>query len=124
MSDRPKLLGDLLSSRRKELGFSLAETVRRCEKPISAAYLQKLERGDVQSPSPFILHELSHALTIPYSTIMECAGYVYPSGHELPKEGALVSAMLQADDLTPAESASLESFLTEVVASYRRHFHG
>jgi HTH-type transcriptional regulator, competence development regulator len=123
-SDRPKLLGDLLSARRKELGYTLKATVQRCEKPVSAAYLQKLEKGRVESPSPFILHELSHALGIPYPTLMEVAGYVFPSGHEQPEAGMLVKSLLQAEDLTPAERASLDAFLAEVAAAARRHFGG
>lgn len=124
MIDRPKLLGGILAVRRKELGYSLAQTVKRCEKPVSAAYLHKLEQGVVTAPSPLILHELSHALTIPYPTLMEAAGYIYPSGHEPPKDGALTAALLQADTLTPAERESFDQFMAEVVIAYRKHLGG
>jgi transcriptional regulator with XRE-family HTH domain len=45
---------------------------------ISAAYLQKLERGDVKSPSPHVLHGLSVALRVSYAALMEHAGFVVP----------------------------------------------
>lgn len=119
MSDRASLMGDLLAARRAELGYSLAVTVKRCEKPISIAYLQKIEQGRVEAPSPFVLHELAHALALPYPTLMEAAGYVYPCGQEPPKAGALVSALLQAEDLTPDEAKRLEAYLVRLAALWR-----
>ena len=121
---RAKLMGDLLASRRKALGYSLRTTVARCEKAISASYLQKLERGAVAFPSPFVLHELAHALQIPYPTLMEAAGYIFPCGNEQPKPGALVSALLQAEDLTEEERKRLEAYLAALAETWREHLRG
>ena len=90
VTDRPSALGALLLARRTELGYSLKATVKRSEKPISVAYLQRLEKGEIKSPSPFVLHELAHALAMPYVSLMEAAGYVYPCGNDQPRPGALV----------------------------------
>jgi transcriptional regulator with XRE-family HTH domain len=120
VNDRPKLLGDLLGARRAELGWSLAETVKRCAPLMSAAYLQKLENGSVKSPSPHILHGLAHALTIPYPTLMEIAGYVWPSGSEPPKNGAFMEALLASDNLTDEERRRLDGFMADVARAAKR----
>jgi transcriptional regulator with XRE-family HTH domain len=43
---------------------------------ISAAYLHKLERGAVGSPSPRVLARLAGTLDISYLDLMELAGYL------------------------------------------------
>jgi transcriptional regulator with XRE-family HTH domain len=43
---------------------------------ISATYLQKLERGRVESPSPRVLARLADVLGIPYLELMQAAGYL------------------------------------------------
>lgn len=50
---------------------AVAETAR-----ISAAYLQKLERGAVGTPSPHVLRRLGSSLDLPYLGLMELAGYL------------------------------------------------
>ena len=57
-------------------GLSLKAAADRAN--ISATYLQKLERGDVKSPSPHVLHQLAEAYNYPYARLMELAGYIYP----------------------------------------------
>ncbi len=47
---------------------------------ISPTYLQKLERGEVQDPSPHILYRLSEELGLDYGELMQMAGYVVPVG--------------------------------------------
>ena len=46
---------------------------------------------------------------------------VYPSGHEPPKAGALISSLLQAEELTPEEAKRIEAYLVGVMALYREH---
>jgi transcriptional regulator with XRE-family HTH domain len=43
---------------------------------ISAAYLQKLERGLVCSPSPHVLRRVAASVGRPYLRLMELAGYL------------------------------------------------
>jgi transcriptional regulator with XRE-family HTH domain len=121
MSARSQALGDLLAARRAELGYTLAATTKRCEKPISTAYLQKLESGKVEQPSPFVLHELAHALQLPYVALMETAGYVWPCGHEPPRPGKLVESLLSAEDLTEDEQIALAGFFASVLKAWREN---
>jgi transcriptional regulator with XRE-family HTH domain len=83
---------------------------------ISPAYLNKLESGKVNTPSPRVLHRLSEALDIPYWTLMELAGYVpvdRPAGapkHPAKRDAATNERLLEllleikasVDALTPA----------------------
>jgi transcriptional regulator with XRE-family HTH domain len=67
-------LGAALKEARESAGASLqaiAEASR-----ISAAYLQKLERGMVGTPSPRVLRRVAHALDLDYLHLMELADYL------------------------------------------------
>ena len=67
-------LGGELKRTRDARGASLqmiAEGAR-----ISAAYLQKLERGAVGTPSPRVLRRLAHALGLDYLHVLELADYL------------------------------------------------
>lgn len=76
---------------------------------ISAAYLLKLEKGQVTSPSPHVLHGLAEQLGIPYLDLMRLVGYVVPdtTGERV---GALAHA-LSAEDLTEEEARAVAAFL-------------
>lgn len=67
-------LGKELRNLREKKGVSL-ETVAGPAK-ISAAYLHKLERGNVASPSPRVLARLAVVLQASYLRLMELAGYL------------------------------------------------
>jgi len=67
-------LGNELSKARKGASVSL-EAVAGPAK-ISAAYLHKLERGVVDSPSPRVLARLAVALRVSYLHLMKLAGYL------------------------------------------------
>ena len=67
-------LGKELRKVREKKGVSL-EAVAGPAK-ISAAYLHKLERGVVNSPSPRVLARLAAVLKISYLRLMELAGYL------------------------------------------------
>jgi transcriptional regulator with XRE-family HTH domain len=43
---------------------------------ISTAYLQKLERGNVETPSPHVLRRLGSALGLDYLYLMQLAAYL------------------------------------------------
>lgn len=67
-------LGIELKKARDHMGASLqaiADTAK-----ISAAYLHKLERGEVSTPSPRVLRRLASSVGLPYLGLMELAGYL------------------------------------------------
>jgi HTH-type transcriptional regulator, competence development regulator len=80
---------------------------------ISASYLQKLERGDVKSPSPNVLYAVAQELKIPYSELMKLAGYVVPRGGQgrTPMPGNVLAHALSSEELTDEESSALAEYL-------------
>ena len=109
-------LGSELQTARKEKGLSL-EAVAGPAK-ISAAYLHKLERGVVNSPSPRVLARLAVSSGISYLRLMELAGYLdeeqlararlrEPSAHPHPLAG---------QQLTPEEWQAVGEFIRTLIA--------
>lgn len=105
-----KDLGTTLKAVRDMLDKSLKAIADQAD--ISAAYLVKLEKGEVAAPSPHVLHRLSEALGVEYLELMRLAGYVVPE-----PEGSRANALLQAlsskgmtDDETRAVAAFLEIY--------------
>jgi transcriptional regulator with XRE-family HTH domain len=80
---------------------------------ISIAYLQKLEGGDVQQPSPKVLHRLGQVLDIPYATLMELAGYVVPEKSGL-LAGNTFDHALSSSDLTDEERKAVAAFIAHL----------
>jgi HTH-type transcriptional regulator, competence development regulator len=79
---------------------------------ISTAYLQKLEAGAVQQPSPNILNQLAEALNIDYASLMRLAGYVVPSdrgGSRRPRNELRYA--LNSEELTEEEAHELAEYL-------------
>ncbi len=79
---------------------------------ISTAYLQKLEAGAVQQPSPNILHQLAEVLNIDYASLMRLAGYVVPSdraGSRRPRNELRYA--LNSEELTDEEAHELAEYL-------------
>lgn len=92
-------LGDQLRTIRSALGLSLKAVAEPAD--ISTTYLQKLEGGEVKSPSPNILHRLAATLEVSYADLMVLAGYVIPSDGRStasPFEHALASSDLSDDE--------------------------
>lgn len=54
---------------------------------VSATYLQKLERGQVKSPSPHRLRRLAQVLGIEYGALFSLAGYGASSGQPISPSG-------------------------------------
>jgi transcriptional regulator with XRE-family HTH domain len=80
---------------------------------ISTTYLQKLEVGVVRQPSPNVLHQLAHALDVPYADLMRLAGYVVPGdegGRFKPPRNELRYA-LSSEELTDEEAQELAEYL-------------
>src|SRR3954470_24255373 len=89
-------LGRTLKSVREMRGQSLKAVAEPAE--ISPAYLVKLEKGDVATPSPHILFRLAQVLGVEYLELMRLAGYVVPEAGER-RSGALAQA-LSSQNLT------------------------
>jgi HTH-type transcriptional regulator, competence development regulator len=79
---------------------------------ISTAYLQKLEAGAVQQPSPNILHQLAEALSIDYASLMRVAGYVVPSDRAASRRPRNeLRYALNSEELTDEEARELAEYL-------------
>jgi transcriptional regulator with XRE-family HTH domain len=113
-------LGNELRKAREAKGVSLESVANPAE--ISAAYLHKIERGNVSSPSPRVLARLAAVLEISYLHLMELAGYLdeeqlaqarmrEPSRHPHP---------LAAQQLSPEEWRAVAAFIKTLVAQRKR----
>ncbi|MFN8191850.1 MAG: helix-turn-helix transcriptional regulator [Nocardioidaceae bacterium] len=100
-------LGPSLKSVRDMLGKSLKAVAEPAG--ISPAYLVKLEKGEVTTPSPHVLHRLAGVLGVEYLELMRLAGYVVPE-QTGPRMNALSQA-LSSNDLTDDEAKALTAFL-------------
>jgi transcriptional regulator with XRE-family HTH domain len=80
---------------------------------VSAAYLQKLENAEVQSPSPHRLLSVATALGVPYADLMRLAGYlVEDKTGRAPSGGASTLAhAMNAGTLTDDEINALAEYL-------------
>ncbi len=110
MGDAPRL-GRELSSARLAAKRSLRDVAN--EAKISSSYLQKLERGQVDEPSPKILRRLAAVLRIDYRRLMELAGYDVPGGR-VPKDH--LTTRFAGADLTAAEERAVAAFIDHLVA--------
>jgi transcriptional regulator with XRE-family HTH domain len=105
---KPGTLGWRLRRARGER--SLKSVASRAE--ITAAYLQKLERNNVQKPSPNVLHALAAELDLPYEVLMEDAGYVVPEGDaSRVRSGNVLAYALSSENLSEDEAAKLLEYL-------------
>jgi transcriptional regulator with XRE-family HTH domain len=84
---------------------------------ISAAYLLKLEQGQVTAPSPHVLLNLSKHYEVSYLRLMQLAGYATEDGPRTDRRTAGVLAeVLAAQDLTPEEVRAMAAFLSTLRA--------
>lgn len=114
----PSLLGARLREVRELRGLSLRAVAEPAS--ISAAYLQKLERGTVESPSPHALHGLAEVLDTSYNDLMALAGYVVPE----PASGALTPMLIagerSSEPLNDDEAVQLREYLAFLRHQRRR----
>ena len=95
-------LGQELSAARKRLGATLESVATPAN--ISVAYLRKLEKGNVNNPSPRVLQRLADVLDVPYNRLMALAGYLIP-------ESTAVPAVLLEQDLSDEEWQAVAAFI-------------
>jgi HTH-type transcriptional regulator, competence development regulator len=104
--------GDQLRSVRQVRGLSLKAVAEPAG--ISTAYLQKLEGGEVRQPSPHVLHRLSEVLNVPYSMLMELAGYIVPDREEGVLAASTFDHALSSADLTDDERKAVAAFIAHL----------
>lgn len=76
---------------------------------VSAAYLLKLEKGQVESPSPHILYRLAKVLDIDYLEVMREAGYI--TSEPSTSSGGVLAQALSGEELTGEELRAVATFL-------------
>jgi HTH-type transcriptional regulator, competence development regulator len=108
-------LGPTLRSARELSGKSLKAVAEPAG--ISAAYLMKLERGEVTSPSPHVLHRLARELGVAYTDLMRLAGYIVPEADS--RQSGVLAQALSAQDLTEDEARAVAAFLKAYRSSGR-----
>jgi transcriptional regulator with XRE-family HTH domain len=111
-------LGQQLKTVRQLKGLSLRAVATPAE--ISVAYLQKLEGGEVQQPSPNVLLRLGKALDVRYETLMELSGYTLPTpAGVLEPLGAVAptdsfAQALNSTDLSEDERKAVAAFVAHL----------
>lgn len=77
-------VGSSLGQCLKDLRESKMLTLREVEKKtgVSNPYLSQLESGKIRKPSPLILDKMARFYDVPYSLLMEKAGYPAPRTEE------------------------------------------
>ncbi|MFC1574941.1 helix-turn-helix domain-containing protein [Gemmatimonadota bacterium] len=107
-------MGTALRERRKACKASL-DTIAG-EARISAPYLLKLERGEVNSPSPRVLARIARAVDIPYLRLMEMAGYLDEEDFAALEDRAPVPHPLAGQALSKEEWQQVGAFIASLVA--------
>jgi transcriptional regulator with XRE-family HTH domain len=105
-------LGSKLKEVREMKGLSLAAVAKPAG--MSPTALQKLERGEVESPSPHRLHRLADRLEVSYTDLMGLAGYLVPREDDVDPARERANVLLQAlssQDMTEEELAAVAEFL-------------
>lgn len=87
---------------------------------ISGAYLLKLEKDDVQAPSPHVLRRLAKHFEVSYLALMQLAGYeVSDEKRPAAKPGVLAEALM-TEPLTESEERAVAAFLATLRSQPRR----
>src|SRR4028118_1042771 len=107
MSQESNNLGSFLASARQHQKLTLRAVETKTG--ISNAYLSQLETGKVRSPSPVILRKLSDLYGIPYTTVLELAGYPVPERGNLDASLTVLAARL--GPVTSEEADELADYL-------------
>ena len=91
--------------------MSLRDVEEATGKEVSNAYLSQLEGGKITKPSPHILHALSDALSVPYESLMERAGYIIPAAPRAKGVKHGRAATFSIDNLSAQEETELLDYL-------------
>jgi transcriptional regulator with XRE-family HTH domain len=101
-----RTLGTEIQKVRKLRGLSLNAVAKPAG--LSATYLQKLERDQVESPSPHRLHALATVLGLDYVDLLRLAGYPVPTSDGTAESGAAErGTIVEGVDLATANASLL-----------------
>ena len=119
-----KKLGKEIQIAREEQGTSLDGIAKPAK--ISAAYLHKLERGVVNTPSPRVLCRLAAVLEIPYLRLMELAGYLdeAQAAAARKREPSPSPHPLAGQELTQEEWRAVGAFIKTLIAQRNNSIEG
>jgi HTH-type transcriptional regulator, competence development regulator len=106
-------MGNVLGEELRRLRIKKGVTLREVEKEtdVSNAYVSQLENGKAEQPSPRVLHKLAEYYRVPYSRLMEAAGYIQPPRNGQPGGVGSLQAALMAADLTENEEKAVAQFI-------------
>lgn len=92
MPEQKLNLGSFLRGRREQRSL----TLRAVEKAtgVSNAYLSQVESGKIRQPSPLVLHKLAQLYEMPYTLLLEQAGYPAPASESHSGEPMVVDSRL------------------------------
>ena len=109
-------LGTEIQKARVKRGASLDAVAKPAK--ISAAYLHKLERGVVNTPSPRVLGRLAAALEVSYLHLMELAGYLDEAqvAEARKREPTRSPHPLEGQELTQEEWREVGAFIKDLIA--------
>ena len=115
MDDREeRTLGSELVQLRALKGESLRLVAEAAD--ISSAYLLKLERDEVQTPSPHVLRRIATHYGVSYLQLMRVAGYEIADGATSPSPVGVLASAIAAEPLTQAEEKAMTAFLATLRA--------
>lgn len=120
MADSATKLGKELRHLRQLSGASLRAVAG--DMGLSAAYMLKLENGDVSAPSPHTLRKLARHYEVSYLALMSMAGYATTDdAAEVPvrerEESGVLADALQRERLSSQEAYALAAMLSSMRAN-------
>lgn len=107
MVEQTPSLGIILRGSREQRSLSL----RAVEKAtgVSNAYLSQLESGKIRQPSPLVLHKLAQLYEMPYTLLLEKAGYPAPAADSGAGQPLVVDSRL--GPISSDEESELKRYL-------------
>lgn len=109
-------LGRRLRQLREEQHVTLRDLESLTE--LSSGYLSLLEHDKVKQPKPPVLYKLAQALAVPYTELMELAGYI-PAG-EQPAAGPSAIMFKGAERLSRDQREAVQGIINVILESSGR----
>lgn len=107
MEEQKKNLGSFLRGGRERRSLTLRAVERATG--VSNAYLSQVESGKIRQPSPLVLHKLAELYELPYTLLLEQAGYPAPTAENAAKKPTVVDSRL--GPITSDEENALRQYL-------------
>lgn len=107
VGDRKISLGSFLRGGRERRSLTLRAVEQATG--VSNAYLSQLESGKIRQPSPLVLHKLAELYEIPYTLLLQQAGYPAPTAERAGNQPTVVDSRL--GPITSEEENALRQYL-------------